>query len=68
MANLLRRAEELARAGQQRKITQVAQRVRELLRGVSIEIEETRVIVSGSGILKRWLLDPALRFLSGELK
>jgi len=30
--------------------------------------EDTRVIVRRRGIIKRWLTDPTLRFLSGGLK
>jgi hypothetical protein len=68
MENLLRRANEIAHEKQQRKVAQVAQQLKELLRGATIEVEETRVLVSAPGILKRWLLDPSLRFLSGGFR
>jgi hypothetical protein len=68
MENLLTRADALAHAEQQRKLVQVAGELKELLRGVTIEVEETRILMSGRGILKRWLLDPSLRFLSGGLR
>jgi hypothetical protein len=66
MGNLVRRGEELARAAQARRIGQVSARLKELLSGVSIETEEARVLVSGRGLLKRWLIDPQLRFLAGD--
>jgi hypothetical protein len=39
-----------------------------VLGSASIEVEEARVLVRGRGIVKRWLIDPSLRFLSGGLK
>ena len=66
MSALLKRGEELARAAQVQRVRQVAGRLKELVRGVSIETDEARVIVSGRGLLKRWLIDPQLRFLAGD--
>jgi len=66
MSALLKRGEELARAAQVQRVRQVAGRLKELVRGISIETEETRVIVSGRALLKRWLIDPQLRFLAGD--
>jgi hypothetical protein len=34
----------------------------------AIEVEEARVLVRGRGIIKRWLIDPSLRFLAGGLQ
>jgi hypothetical protein len=34
----------------------------------AIEVEEARVLVRGKGMIKRWLIDPSLRFLGGGLK
>ena len=66
MSALLERGEELARAAQVQRVQQVAGRLKELVRGISIETDEVRVIVSGRGPLKRWLIDPQLRFLAGD--
>ena len=66
MTALLKRGEELARAAQVQCVQQVAGRVKELVPGISVETEEARVIVSGRGLLKRWLIDPQLRFLAGD--
>jgi hypothetical protein len=68
MSNMLRRGEDLARAEQQRQIALIVARVEELLRGASVQAEDARVIVSGRGLLKLWLVDPSLRSLSGGLK
>ena len=66
MSELLKRGEELAREAQVQRVTQVAGRLKELVRGISIETDEARVIVSGRGLLKRWLIDPQLCFLAGD--
>ena len=68
MSNLLKRGEDLARAEQRRKIAQIAARLKEIISGASVEAEEARVLLRGPGMLKRWLIDPSLRFLSGGLK
>jgi hypothetical protein len=65
---MLRRGEEIARAAQRRRVQQVAFYLRNVLGSASIEVEEARVLVRGRGIVKRWLIDPSLRFLSGGLK
>lgn len=67
-ARMLRRGEEIARAAQRRRVQQVAVYLRNVLGSASIEVEEARVLVRGRGIVKRWLIDPSLRFLSGGLK
>ena len=67
-SRMLRRGEEIARAAQRRRVQQVAAYLRNVLGSASIEVEEARVLVRGRGIVKRWLIDPSLRFLSGGLK
>ena len=68
MSALLARGEALARAGQQAKVQQVADKLRSVFGSAAIQAEEAQVLVSGRGIIKRWLIDPSLRFLSGGLK
>lgn len=68
MERLVSRAEELARIQQQRKLSEVAQQLRSLFGSAAIEVEEARVLVRGRGLIKRWLIDPSLRFLGGGLK
>jgi len=68
MTLLVKRVEELARARQRQKVQQVAADLRAIISSASIEVEDARVLVSGRGITKRWLIDPSLRFFRGGLK
>ena len=68
MDALLSRGERLATEAQRRKIAEVASQLRAMFGGGSIEVEETRVLVRGRGMIKRWLIDPSLRFLIGGLR
>ena len=68
MQALLKRGEELARQGQQAKVQQVAQQLKSIFGAGAIEVQEAQVLVLGRGIIKRWLIDPSLRFLTGGLK
>jgi uncharacterized protein (DUF3084 family) len=65
---MIARAEQLAQDAQQRKLQQVATQLRAIFGSAAIEVEEARVLVRGRGIVKRWLVDPSLRFLAGGLK
>jgi hypothetical protein len=64
----LGRGERLARDRQQQKISEIAAELRAILGSSSVEVEEARVLGRGRGIIKRWLVDPSLRFLGGGLK
>lgn len=68
MARLAKRVEELARERQRQKVRQIAEELKALIGDAAIEAQEARVLVRGRGIVKRWLIDPSLRFLSGGLK
>ena len=68
MEALLNRGEELARQGQQAKVQQVAEQLKSIFGAAAIEVQEAQVLVRGRGIIKRWLIDPSLRFLAGGLK
>jgi hypothetical protein len=65
---MLKRANEIARARAKRRTGEVAERLKEILRGASIEVEESRILVSGRSLLKRWLTDPRLRFPGGNFQ
>jgi hypothetical protein len=67
-STLIKRVEQLARARQTEKVQALAAQLRALLGAAAIEVEEARVLVRGRGIIKRWLIDPSLRFLDGGLK
>jgi hypothetical protein len=68
MERMIARAEQLAHGAQQRRLQQVATQLRAMFSSTAIEVEEARVLVRGRGIVKRWLIDPSLRFLAGGLK
>ena len=52
-----------ARAGER-----LADAAREALPGVSVAAEPGRVVISGRGLARRWLHDPAFRWLGGLLR
>lgn len=68
MENLLRRGEDLASQGQQKKIEDVAAQLRAIFGSAAVQVEEAQVLVTGRGMIKRWLIDPSLRFFAGGLK
>jgi len=65
MSELIKRGEALARESQRRRVRELAERLRETFGSAAVEVEEARVLVRGRGMVKRWLIDPSLRFLSG---
>ena len=67
MSELQRRGEALARLAQRRKIEAVGAQLRAMFGSAAVEVEEARVLVRGRGMIKRWLIDPSLRFLSRGL-
>lgn len=68
MGGLLSRGERLAQEARRRKTAELATTLRGIFGSAAVEIEEARVLVRGRGIIKRWLIDPSLRFLIGGLK
>ena len=68
MEKLVSRGDEIARTAQQQKIGEVARQLRALFGNGPVEVEEARVLVRGKGMIKRWLIDPSLRFLAGGMK
>jgi hypothetical protein len=68
MGELAKRGADIARAAQQRRVRVIAHRLASILGSAAIEAEEARVLVRGKGMIKRWLIDPSLRFLAGGLK
>lgn len=59
-------AEARARRAARRRARAIAERMRRVLRGATVEASETGVIVSGRGLVRRWLIDPELRFLARD--
>lgn len=68
MGNLVRRIEDLARTRQRDRVRQVADLLKAIFGSAAIEVDGARVLVRGRGMIKRWLIDPSLRFLSGGFK
>jgi hypothetical protein len=68
MDYLLQRGEDLARQQQQQRVEAVAQQLRAVFGSAAVQVDEAEVLVSGHGLVKRWLIDPSLRFLDGGLK
>ena len=65
MGELLRRGEALVRDNLRQKVQAVAAQLRAMFGSAAVEVDEMRVLVRGRGMIKRWLIDPSLRFLSG---
>jgi hypothetical protein len=68
MENVLARGQRIARDAELRMVRDDAQQLRAMFGSAAVEVEEARVLVRGRGIIKRWLIDPSLRFLAGGLK
>ena len=64
MDSLIDRAELLAAAEQRRQVQRLASRLKDMLGEGSVATDGAQVVVRGRGLIKRWLLDPRLRFLS----
>jgi len=62
------RAEAIGARASARAAARLADAARETLPGVSVEAEPGRVVISGRGLGRRWLRDPALRWLGGLLR
>jgi hypothetical protein len=68
MERLTGRGDELARKAQGQAVQRVAQQLRTIFGSAAVDVQEARVLVRGKGMIKRWLIDPSLRFLGGGLK
>ena len=68
MERLAARGGQLARGAQEQRVQKVTQQLRMIFGSAAVEVEEARVLVRGRGMIKRWLIDPSLRFLGGGLK
>lgn len=65
MRELLRRGEQAARIAQQRRLREIAAQLSARFAAVAVAIEGDAVVVRGRGLIKRWLVEPGLRFLTG---
>lgn len=62
------RAEAIGRRAADDTAARLGARVRAEVPGVVVTVEGTRVILSGRRLWRRWLADPALRWLGGLLR
>ncbi len=67
MDELISRGNRLAADVQRRRLQSIAAQLRDIFGSAAVAVEEARVLVRGRGIVKKWLIDPSLRFLSGGL-
>jgi hypothetical protein len=63
MADLVSRGARLAAQRQRQRIDRVAAELRKVFSDAAVVIDEAHVLVRGKGLIKRWLVDPNLRFL-----
>ncbi|WP_294257315.1 hypothetical protein [uncultured Sphingomonas sp.] len=68
LEQLKARAETTGRAAAADAAGRLAERARETVPGVSVAVEGSAVTLSGRGLWRRWLADPALRWLGGLLR
>ena len=68
MEKLVARGEELVRRAQARQAERLAQQLRGIFGAGAVSVADAQVLVSGRGTIKRWLIDPSLRFFGGGLK
>ena len=65
MAGLVTRGARLAARRQQQRVDRIARELRAMFGDAAVEVEEARLLVRGKELIKRWLIDPHLRFLGG---
>jgi hypothetical protein len=68
MEKLAARGEQLALRAQEQQVQRVALQLRSLFGSVAVDVQEAQVVVRGRDVIRRWLIDPSLRFLGGGLK
>jgi hypothetical protein len=62
------RAEAIGERAAARAALRLRDAAREALPGLTAEAEAGRVVISGRGLWRRWLRDPALRWPGGWLR
>lgn len=65
MKALIQRADAIAQRARAKTAAKLAGSIRAAVRGVQVEAEPSAVVLSGRGLMRRWLTDPALRFAAG---
>lgn len=68
METLLARGEKIGARAQAQLVQRAAQRLRALFGSAAVRVDGAQVLVSGRGIIRRWLVDPAVRFVAGGMQ
>lgn len=68
MAQLMKRVEELCRPLLHHEIILLANELEEWFGTGAVETEDSRIVISGRGLQRRWLTDPRLRFIREGMK
>jgi hypothetical protein len=68
MAGLRARGEQLASEAQARAVERLGKHLTTLFGSGAVDLEDMRVLVRGRGLIKRWLIDPSIRFLGGGVR
>ena len=63
MKRLEARVAQLARAEQRRRLDRMAERLQEMFGSDRVVQSDSEVAISGRGVIRRWLTEPALRFI-----
>ena len=66
MKRLEERAAAIGRAAQQRALARIGQSVRE--QGVGAELRDGAVVLSAHRLVRRWLSEASLRFVTGLMR
>lgn len=68
MKQLKRRGEQIARQRQEWAMRAIAARLDEELRDLLVELRQDEIRISGARMVKRWLAETQLRFVSSLVK
>ena len=66
MNNLERKAAAIGQAAQRRALARIERALRE--QHIAAEVRGDQVVLSGRGLVKRWLSEASLRFITGLMR
>ena len=68
MKRLEERGAAMARGAQRRTVERIVSRIRETVPWIRVEAEGDRVVMSGRRLVRRWLNEASLRFITGLMR
>lgn len=68
MKQLSKRGQQIARARKELAMRLITARLEEHFRNLLVDVEQDRIRISGTGMVKRWLTETQLRFVSSLVK